>query len=115
MMVCEQTTRTRYGEVGVSVEYALGYGIGKWTCRRGTKISCEMADVAAHEDECGAGAGCRTSKSAHVSWAVAWCVQQIEAAVAEEVVRLKSRDGRKSRRECDARQSSIEEVAGGNR
>jgi hypothetical protein len=45
---------------------------------------------------------------------MAWGVQQIEAAITEEVVRLKLADGRRLRRKCDAYQGSIEKVAGGD-
>ena len=48
-----------------------------------------MADVAAHEDE---GVGCRACEAGNMSDRVAWDVEDVEAAVSEEVVGRKGAD-----------------------
>lgn len=60
-----------------------GDGVGHWGVEGGSVRAAEVADVAAHEDE---GVGHRAREAGYVSDGVAWDVEDVEAAVSEEVV-----------------------------
>lgn len=61
----------------------FGHSIRQWHLLAWSKVSCEVADVAAQKEEC---ARCRSGEGTHMSGPVSWSVQKIQRPVAIEVV-----------------------------
>lgn len=58
-------------------------GIGQWVFLRGSKVSCEMADVSTHEYKC---VGSRSGQSTDVANRMTGSIQKVERAVSVEVM-----------------------------
>lgn len=57
----------------------FGHSIRQWHLLAWSKVSCEVADVAAQKEEC---ARCRSGEGTHMSGPVSWSVQKIQRPVA---------------------------------